>query len=138
MLLLIFPLAFCLSALICIGSVLYYIFFFLDVRHVETCREALAASSSLREMPNLNLFLHSYLAEQKIGAGHARAVPRAWGVRHGAAQGGTDIKSKSMNNSRFDMLYNSSVPTKSTVKPFNTLKRRRGIDSEKILMIPQK
>ena len=31
-------------------------------------------------------------------AGRARAVPLAWGVRHGAAQGGTDIKSKSMNN----------------------------------------
>ena len=30
--------------------------------------------------------------------GRARAVPRAWGVRHGAAQGGTDIKSKSINN----------------------------------------
>src|SRR5947207_14648629 len=36
-----------------LGPVLYL--FFLDVRHVETCREALAASSSLREMPNLNL-----------------------------------------------------------------------------------
>ena len=55
-----------------LGPVLYL----LDVRHVETCREALAASSSLRDMPNLNLFLHFYLAEQKIG--HVRCLQSSY------------------------------------------------------------